>query len=431
MTELLINGEWVPAEGASTHDLIDPTNRKPLAVIQCASPAQRQRALEAARAAFDGWKGHPVADRATLVGEISDEIWQAGGALAERQVIESGQPLRECQDLVANAVRRLRRRQSGLSMEPNQESSCARTLRLPRFGLWPFWEDALTWISAGATLVCEVPADQPLAALAVARCSRRLPPGVLNVVTVEPDGEASPQNEVATEFVYVGEDADIDVAVAGAAALRLYNSGQRAGQSVRIHVAAALAYRFADRLHEHLAFLEAGDPRKSATDLGPIRCEAALQRAIQQIGDGLKQGALVKLGGRPYQPWGLTGFFLQPTLLIEGSGAERTPHEAISAPVVIVSPTTDFGAALRESAGATHSPLRVTAFTGELRKLERSLRAASFEPRAGGYTPLVDRSWPETLESGTDHGRGWVSLELIAKRQADWFPYKERRGMKL
>jgi len=57
------------------------------------------------------------------------------------------------------------------------------------------------------------------------------------------------RTQAPTEFVFVGRDADLDVAVAGAAALRLYNTGQGAGQSARIHVEAPLAYRFADRLH--------------------------------------------------------------------------------------------------------------------------------------------------------------------------------------
>src|SRR5262249_55501193 len=152
-------------------------------------------------------------------------------------------------------------------------------------------------IRAGSTVVCELPVDRALTALAVTRCAQRLPHGVLNVITVEMEAAISPRPDAATEFVFVGRDVDLDVAVAGPAALRLYNAGQRAGQSTRIHVEAPLAYRFADRLHEYLASLEAGDPRKPATDLGPLRSEAALQQAIQQIGHALKQRALVKLGG--------------------------------------------------------------------------------------------------------------------------------------
>jgi hypothetical protein len=185
-----------------------------------------------------------------------------------------------------------------------------------------------------------------------------------------------------------------------------------------------------------------------------------MDRAIEQISDALKRGALVKLGGRPYQPWGLRGYFLQPTLLIEGSGDERVPHESIAGPVVVVSPTTDIGAALRE----TPNPRRLTAFVGQgptrapgpasahtqTHKLERSLRAANFEPRLRAYTPLVDRAWSQggaawsqggdvsnrvdassqRSDSACNHADP-IDLEVVVAPQLDWFPYKNRRGIKL
>jgi acyl-CoA reductase-like NAD-dependent aldehyde dehydrogenase len=229
--------------------------------------------------------------------------------------------------------------------------------------------------------------------------------------------------------VFVAQDADLDVAVRGATALRLYNTGQRIGQSARIHVDAALAYRFADRLHEHLAFLECGDPTKPATDLGPLCSDAALRVAAEQVGLALRQGALVKLGGRPFQPWGLRGYFLQPTLLVEGVGRERVPYEWIAAPLIIVSPTVDVGTAVRESAGMARSPLRLTTFTGQLSKVEDSLRSAGFEVEAQPYTQLVDRARLASSES--EQSAATVAIESIREPQADWFPYGSRRGLKL
>lgn len=436
MTELLIHNEWVPADGTFVHELIDPATRRLLEPVRCASPAQRQQALDAARNALYDWAGRSDDDRAAVVATIVGEIRQAAGALAERQAIESGQPLRECQDLVASAIRRWRSVGASHRGPPSDaDQAPLRALgrpppsvqlrRLPPQALWPFWDGILNSVAAGSTVVCELPADRSLTALAIAHCAHQLPPGVLNVVTVEPEFGMS---DAAFDFVFVGQDAYLDVAVAGAAALRLYNTGQRPGQSARIHVEASLAYRFADRLHEYLAFLEAGDPRKPVTDLGPLRSEAATDRATEQISDALKRGALIKLGGRSYQPWGLRGYFLQPTLLVEGSGRERVPHESISGPVVIVSPTNDIGSALRE----THSPQRLCAFMapGQAQKLERSLRAASFEPRVRSYTPIVDRAWRQAADSAGNHA-GVIDLEVIEAPQLDWFPYKHRRGIKL
>lgn len=397
MTELLIQGDWVPADGVASYPLIDPTTRKPLEPVQSASPAQRQRALDAARRAFSGWSQRPAEERAAIVRGIVDEIRQAAGGLAERQATESGQPLRECQDLVVNALRRLQTASLSEGLKDVQ------VRQLPRQSLWTFWEGAMKAIAAGSTIVCELPADRALTALAVAGHAHKLPPGVLNAITVDADPES--RTDAPTDFVYVGSDTYLDVAVAGSAAQRFYNTGQRIGQSARIHVDASIAYKFADRLHEYLAFLEAGDPRKPVTDLGPLQSERAMHRATEQIATVLKQGALVKLGGRPYQPWGLRGYFLQPTLLIEGTGPERAPLETIAGPVVIISPTTDIGAALRDSVGHSNAALRLCAFTQRARKVEQSLRAASLAQH--------------------------TAIDWIEAPRSDWFPYKNRRGMRL
>lgn len=415
MTELLIDGEWVAAQGAGTHELIDPTNRKIAAAIRFASEEQREAAFCAARSASAEWASR--VDRGALVQALVEELRQSAGALAQRQAIESGQPLRECQDQAAWALRRLR----SLDVEPLQPAA-VREHRLQRHGLWPFWENTLRRIAAGCAIVCVLPADLALASLAVARCVQRLPRGVLNVITVAP-GEMV-QERVASDFVFVGSDANLDVAIAGAAVLRLYNTGQRIGQSVRVHVDGAIAYGFADRLHEYLAFLECGDPTKPATDLGPLCSDAALQAAVEQIGLALKHGALVKLGGRAYQPWGLRGYFLQPTLLVEGVGEERVPYECAAAPVIIVSPTNDIGTVVRDSAGTPGSALRVSAFTADMSRVKDSLRAAGFRVNTQPYTPLVERV-------GEPVGPSALALEVIQEPQADWFPYKSRRGLKL
>ena len=94
--------------------------------------------------------------------------------------------------------------------------------------------------------------------------------------------------------------------------------------------------------------------------------------------------------------------------------------------MVIVSPTTDIGAALREA----RNPRCLTAFIGQTHKLERSLHAASFDPRISTYTPMVDRAWNQSADGARSHART-IDLELIDAPQLDWFPYKNRRGIKL
>src|SRR3954466_7873681 len=95
MTELFIQGDWLAADGESVHELIDPTTRKRLQSVRSASPKQRQSALEAAQGAQNAWSRRPADERLASIIGVVDEIRQAAGGLAERQAVESGQPLRE------------------------------------------------------------------------------------------------------------------------------------------------------------------------------------------------------------------------------------------------------------------------------------------------------------------------------------------------
>ena len=105
-----------------------------------------------------------------------------------------------------------------------------------------------------------------------------------------------------------GNAVELNLTLAGTASLRLFHSGQRAGQSTRIYVEQQRSHELADELHEYLAFLECGDRCKSATDLGPPCAFTALQRVEDQVARALRRGALLKVGGRRYQPWGLRGW---------------------------------------------------------------------------------------------------------------------------
>src|SRR4051812_11908170 len=224
MTELFIQGDWLAADGESVHELIDPTTRKRLQSVRSASPKQRQSALEAAQGAQNAWSRRPADERLASILGVVDEIRQAAGGLAERQAVESGQPLRECQDLVAAVVRRGRDVAANAELAdagpahaiaPNAGPACAepmdarritpdgagvQVLQLRPQALWPFWQSALSAIAGGSTIVCELPATQSLTSLAIARCAHQLPPGVLNVVTVE--SEEQPATDTATEFVF-------------------------------------------------------------------------------------------------------------------------------------------------------------------------------------------------------------------------------------
>ena len=178
-----------------------------------------------------------------------------------------------------------------------------------------------------------------------------------------------------------------------------------------------------DRLHEFMAFLEAGDPCKRGTDLGPLSSAAALTQVEDRVGGALRRGMSLKLGGRRYQPWGLPGYFFQPTILVDRSVHEDTSDDHIGGPVAIVCPVPDLATAVR-SRSRNGARALVALFAddpaAQLRPLEDAGRAVRISP------PLrtVDRT-RERVEHRTDDADHLV-IELIAAAQADWFPYHRR-----
>jgi aminobutyraldehyde dehydrogenase len=91
-TKLLINGKLVAGKGA-IEQVLDPATGKPLASVAEASKEQIDAAVQAARAAFDGWSATPPKDRATLLLRLADRIEAEGAEFASLESRNCGKPL--------------------------------------------------------------------------------------------------------------------------------------------------------------------------------------------------------------------------------------------------------------------------------------------------------------------------------------------------
>lgn len=401
VAEVMIAGQWVVPAGPETRVVTNPSTLHPVGAVGLCGDPQWQAAVRSAHAAAAAWGQRSAEERAALLTTVGERLLAGERELALLHARESGQVFAESLRLVRSAAACWR-------VDPAAAPSPAAPVCLlcprPHATLLDWSRVAANRLARGASCVTALPGQAPLATLRAARACEGLPEGVLNVLVGEPAAAAPEGLEwvrpadppAPSDIVYVSRDADLELAVAGAAARRLYHSGQRAEQSVRVYLERPLVHTFADRLHEYLAFLEAGDPVKPATDLGPLAGAERLQTVEAQVGRALKQGALLKLGGRRYQPWGLTGYFFQPTLMIEGTGEERAPDDGIRGPVIILSPARDLAEALadRPGSGAVH----VTLFADDV-------------PRA-------------VATADTDARQ--VQIDPIRSPGEDWFPYRAR-----
>ena len=442
--EILIDGAWVRAGTALQRAVINPATLVPICSVPECSAEEVAAAAGAARRSLSGWASRSAVDRAALLEQAGREILRETAQLADLHARETGQVCCESLDAVRAAAAYFRKAAQSLAAGnaslSGSKALCggcvAAVVISPEYPLLDWAHAASRLLALGSTLVCMPPLGSPLTILAAAACLDALPAGVINVLTVSEDvthilNQIPGIDHVAagrgaahsTDAVFISETADLDLAVAGAASLRLFHSGQRRGQSTCIHVAQAIADPFTDRLHEFIAFLEAGDPCKRGTDLGPLTSLATLTRVEDAVGRALRQGARLKLGGRRYQPWGLPGYFFQPTILIDRSEHGSAGDDCIAGPVVILSPVRDIAVAI--SHGHRRGVRSVLAlFARDPAVQLRAVEAAAPGVRTREPLRAVERICEriEQRVSGMDH----LVVELIASRQPDWFPYHRR-----
>ncbi|MBS0378122.1 MAG: aldehyde dehydrogenase family protein [Proteobacteria bacterium] len=396
MSEVLIDGSWRPSQSRAEQLVTNPATLRPVGATASCDALDAAVAMAAARRALGDWKGLPRQTRVALLRQAGVTLQADASGIADLQSQESGQPVFECLEAVHAAAQCLIQD----ATRPREEPAVARALVLdPDYPLLDWACRAVSLMEEGCTLVCAAPRAAPLAILRAVRCIQGLPNGVLNVLVASPEAVragvgrpavedgASSQSQAAAagvDGVFVSDGADLDRTLRASASQRLFHAGQRAGQSARIYVEERMAGVLADRLHEYVAFLECGDPRNPDTDLGPLRSSAALEQVEGQVGRALKCGALLKLGGRRYQPWGLRGYFFQPTVMIEGRGAERVPDCEIHGPVLIISPVRNLAEAVSQETFRS-----LSCFGGQLEAQFQSLSSAGVEFEFGeSRTPL-------------------------------------------
>lgn len=327
--------------------------------------------------------------------------------LATLMTRESGAPLPEARDCVAEVAACFEAAAAVVSDDvPAPSDTRGGIVAACPTHRWPLLQlarVAAPALLAGHVLIGKPPAQNPLTCLRFAQFHDSLPAGVLNLLTggeevtsalrQRPEVWLASARELEGDLEYrpiiVLDDADWDLAVPGVAWSRLHHSGQAGDAAGPILADRSIAAEFVDRLHEFVAFLEVGDPMKRETDLGPLISREAALRVERQVAQSAKAGARLKLGGRCFQPWGLSGHFFQPTLLTDVHPNNLVYRERIAGPVLAITPVTGV-----DEAFGLASTLRPSSV--DLYGSVRSIRAPEF------------------------------TLTRVTARDSRWFPYAER-----
>ena len=389
--QLFIDGQWVDAESGKTFISPNPSTGESFAEIAEADKADIDKAVTAARKAFEGkWSKVSARDRGRLLYKLAQLIEQNAAELAKLETADNGKPIRESQFVDLPQVAENFEYFAGWSTKIEGETIPVPgkmfnyTLREPvgvcgQIIPWNFPLLMAAWklapaLAAGNTVVLKPAEQTPVTAMELAKLIQEagFPDGVVNIVPGygETAGAALAAHPGINKIAFTGStevgkiiaraaaenltkvslelggkapnivfaDADLEQAVNGAMMGIFFNQGQVCCAGSRLFVEEDVKEEFLSKLKEKSQRIVVGDPMDKTTQMGPQVSEEQLGRIKGYVKIGRDEGAGVYCGGeQPQMPTELKqGYFFQPTILTNVTNKMRVAQEEIFGPVVSV-----------------------------------------------------------------------------------------------
>jgi aldehyde dehydrogenase (NAD+) len=369
-----VGGEWL--EPAETYETVSPATEEPLARVGQATPAEVERAVEAARAAFDdGWSSLPGSERAKYLFRIARILQERAREFAVLESLNGGKPIKESRDVDLPLAAAHFFYYAGWA----DKLEYAFPNRRPRpVGVagqiipWNFPLLMLAWkvapaLACGNTVVLKPAETTPLSALLFCDVLRQaeLPAGVVNIVTGDGRAGAALVDAAVDKIAFTGstevgkliqrrtagtgkkltlelggkaanvvfDDAAIDQAVEGIVNGIYFNQGHVCCAGSRLFVQESIAEPVVEKLKRRMATLRVGDPLDKNTDVGAINSRQQLDKIRELVAAGEEEGAEV------YQaPCRLPekGYWFAPTVFTNVAQSYRIAQEEIFGPVLSV-----------------------------------------------------------------------------------------------
>ncbi|MGA8848325.1 MAG: aldehyde dehydrogenase family protein [Dehalococcoidia bacterium] len=394
--KLFINGEFVDAASGRTFEAIDPGTEAPIATVAQAGKADAEKAIAAARRAFDrgDWSGLTPAARAAKVQDFADQIAQQGLRLAFTESMNSGQVISLAKFMPLISVTLLRNLSlaavtkfpweeeipvSGNAFAPGREF-----IRREPVGVcvgispWNYpmyiacWKIAPALIM-GNTMVLKPASYTPLTALIVAEAAKAagIPDGVFNVIP-GPGGELGEilcthpdvdriaftgSTEIGREVMRMAantikkvtlelggksaniilDDADMELAVEGALFSNFFHQGQVCSSGSRVLVSSKIHDEFLDKMIKRAESLRVGYQMDPTSHMGPLVSKQQLATVERYVKLGKDEGAELITGGKRVEVKGIKGgFYYAPTIFANVNNEMRIAQEEIFGPVLCI-----------------------------------------------------------------------------------------------
>ena len=421
---LFIGGEWRPARGGGTLEVVDPATGSAIRTIADATEEDGRAALDAAVEAAPDWARTPPRERSEILRRTFELVQQRKDDLALLMTLEMGKPLAESKAEVAygaeflrwfaeEAVRIVGR--YGTNPEGTGRMIVSQHPVGPCYLITP-WNFPLAMatrktgpaLAAGCTVVIKPAALTPLTTMFFAGllAEAGLPAGVVNVLTTSKSGAVSEpiladprlrklsftgSTEVGRRLLkqaadgilrtsmelggnapfLVFDDADLDAAVDGAMLAKFRNIGQACTAANRFIVQASVADQFAKRVQQRVETMKVGRGTEEGVQIGPLINGDAVAKAAALVDDAVRRGATVLTGGGPLEG---QGSFFAPTVVADVRPGSDILVEEIFGPVLSMVTFTDEDEAVR-IANDTEFGLIGYAFTRDLARGQRLIEA--------------------------------------------------------
>lgn len=470
---LLIDGQWVEPASGQSFAVFDPANGQQIAQVAEGGPEDVARAVAAARRAFeDGpWARMKPTERGKLVWKLGDVLEAHADELAELEALDNGKPIRDARAVDIPFGCELLRYMAGWSTKITGQSIPisapgdwhAYSIREPvgvvgQIIPWNFPLLMAVWkiapaLAAGCTIVLKPAEQTPLSAIRLGELALEagLPPGVLNTVTgdgtagaalaAHPDVDkvaftgstevgklivqaaAGNLKKVSLELggkspAIVFPDADLSVAIPGAANGIFFNMGQCCTAGSRLFVHERIFDKMMTGLADEAAKLKIGPGLDPETRIGPLVSDEQLNRVTGYLESGRQQGAEVVTGGRRH---GNEGYFVEPTILTKTNPDMKVVREEIFGPVVCAMPYNDDDLERIAKAGnATEYGLAASIWTRDIgiaHKLARKLRAGSVWINVHNFNDVA-LPFGGYKQSGWGREMGYEAIELYTETKA-------------
>ncbi|WP_282100680.1 NAD-dependent succinate-semialdehyde dehydrogenase [Hydrogenophaga aromaticivorans] len=366
-TDALINGEWV--KGSSRFDVLDPATGQKLADVANLGPADAEKAIAAANAAWAGWKGKTAKERSIILRKWYDLLMANQDDLGRIMTAEQGKPLAEAKGEVAYGASFVEwfaeeaKRVNGETLPQFDNNRRLMVLKQPigvcaaitpwNFPLAMITRKVAPALAAGCPVIIKPAELTPLTALAAAELAIRagIPAGVLNMITADDQnsiavGKVICASDVVRHISFTGStevgrilmaqsaptvkkmslelggnapfivfnDADIDSAVEGAFASKYRNAGQTCVCSNRLYVQEGVYDEFVAKFAAKVKTAKVGNGFEDGVNQGPLIEEAALVKVQRHVDDAVAKGGRVVAGGKR-----LAGQFFEPTVVADAT----------------------------------------------------------------------------------------------------------------